>query len=57
MLQDALSHIYSMVIEEKVIKYPDRPKADRFFNYPFPAIEEALGPYRGRAHIGDVLNY
>ncbi len=42
MLQDALSHIHSMVIEEKVIKYPDRPEADRFFNYPFSAIEEAL---------------
>ncbi len=28
--------------EEKVVKYPDRPEADRFFNYPFPAIEEAL---------------
>ena len=42
MLQDALSHIQSMVIEEKIIKYPDRPEADRFFNYPFPAIEEAL---------------
>jgi ATP-dependent DNA helicase RecG len=42
MLQDALSHIQSMVIEEKVTKHPDRPEADRFFNYPFPAIEEAL---------------
>jgi len=42
MLQDALSHIQSMVIEEKIIKHPDRPEADRFFNYPFSAIEEAL---------------
>ncbi|MBW2090028.1 MAG: putative DNA binding domain-containing protein [Deltaproteobacteria bacterium] len=42
MLQDALSHIRSMVIEEKVVKHPDRPEADRFFNYPFAAIEEAL---------------
>lgn len=42
MLQDALSHIRSMVIEEKVVKHPDRPEADRFFNYPFSAIEEAL---------------
>jgi ATP-dependent DNA helicase RecG len=42
MLQDALSHIQSMVIEEKVIKYPARPEADRFFNYPFASIEEAL---------------
>lgn len=42
MLQDALSHIHSMVIEEKVVKHPDRPEANRFFNYPFPALEEAL---------------
>jgi len=42
MLQNALSHIRSMVIEEKVTKYADRPEADRFFNYPFPALEEAL---------------
>ena len=42
MLQDALSHIRSLIIEEKVIKYPDRPEADRFFNYPFAAIEEVL---------------
>ena len=42
MLQNALSHIRSIVVEEKVVKHPDRPEADRFFNYPFPAIEEAL---------------
>ena len=42
MLQEALSHIRSTVIEEKIVKYPDRPEADRFFNYPFAAIEEAL---------------
>ncbi len=41
-LQDALSHIHSSIIEEKVVKHPDRPEADRFFNYPFPAMEEAL---------------
>ncbi len=42
MLQDALAHIRSTVIEEKIIKHPDRAEADRFFNYPFAAIEEAL---------------
>ena len=42
LLQNALSHIRSIVIEEKVVKHSDRPEADRFFNYPFPAIEEAL---------------
>ena len=42
MLQDALAHIRSTVIEERVVKHPDRAQAERFFNYPFAAIEEAL---------------
>ena len=42
MLKNALTHIKSLVIEEKVIKHPDRPEASRFFNYPFSAIEEGL---------------
>ena len=41
-LQNALAYIRSLVIVEKVIKYPDRAEADRFFNYAFVAIEEAL---------------
>ena len=31
-----------MVITEKVVKHPDRAEADRFFNFPYAAIEEAL---------------
>ena len=42
MLRDALSHIRNQVIEEKVVKHADWPEADRFFNYPFAALEEAL---------------
>jgi len=42
MLKNALIHIRSRVIEEKVVKNPDRPEAIRFYNYPFAAIEEAL---------------
>jgi ATP-dependent DNA helicase RecG len=42
MLKNALAHIKSIVIEERVVKHPDRPEASRFFNYPFPAIEESL---------------
>jgi len=42
MLREALTHIRNQVIQEKVVKHPDRPEADRFFNYPFGAIEEAL---------------
>lgn len=41
-LRDALQYIRNMIITEKVVKYPDRAEADRFFNYPFAAIEEAL---------------
>jgi ATP-dependent DNA helicase RecG len=41
-LKEALRYIHSTVIKTKVIKYADRPEADRFFNYPMEAIEEAL---------------
>lgn len=30
------------VIQEQVIKLPDRAEAERFFNYPYAAIEESL---------------
>lgn len=42
MLADALNHIKSQFIEEKIQKFPDRAKAERRFNYPYIAIEEAL---------------
>lgn len=32
----------NVVITQKVVKYPDRAESDRFFNYPYAAIEEAL---------------
>jgi len=41
-LRAALRYIKNVVIAEKVFKYPDRAEADRFFNYPYAAIEEAL---------------
>lgn len=41
-LRDALQYIRNTIITEKVVKHPDRAEADRFFNYPFAAIEEAL---------------
>lgn len=41
-LRDALQYIRNTIITEKVVKYPDRAEADRFFNYPFAAVEEAL---------------
>lgn len=41
-LRDALQYIRNVVITEKIIKYPDRAESDRFFNFPYAAIEEAL---------------
>lgn len=41
-LREALQYIRNMVITEKVVKHPDRGEADRFFNFPYAAIEEAL---------------
>ncbi len=41
-LRDALQYIRNTVITEKVVKHPDRAEADRFFNFPYAAIEEAL---------------
>ena len=41
-LRDALQYIRNTVITEKVVKHPDRAEADRFFNYPYAAVEEAL---------------
>ena len=38
----AYSRCKSKSYIEKVIKYPDRAEADRFFNYPYAAIEEDL---------------
>lgn len=41
-VRDALDYIKTTVIEEKVIKVDGRAEADRFFNYPYNALEEAL---------------
>jgi len=41
-VRDALSYIKAVIIEEKVVKHPDRAEADRFFNYPYSALEEIL---------------
>ena len=39
---DALDYIKTTVIEEKVVKVDGRAEADRFFNYPYNALEEVL---------------
>lgn len=41
-LRDALLYIRNNIITEQVIKHPDRAEADRFFNYPYAAVEESL---------------
>lgn len=41
-IRDALHYIQISVITEKVVKYPDRAEADRFFTYPYGALEELL---------------
>jgi ATP-dependent DNA helicase RecG len=41
-LEDALTFIKNYIIKEKIRKFPDRPEAERVFNYPARAIEEAL---------------
>lgn len=42
MLRDALDFIRGRFLVERVIKHSGRAKAERFFNFPFDAIEEAL---------------
>ncbi len=39
---NALSFLKNQVVKEKVIKREGRAEADRFFNYPYLALEEAL---------------
>lgn len=41
-LKEALRYLHSMFIKEEIRKRPDRAKADRFYNYPYVALEEAL---------------
>ena len=41
-LREALRYIQNTVIKERIVKHPDRAEADRYFNYPYAAIEEGL---------------
>ncbi|MFV0346567.1 MAG: RNA-binding domain-containing protein [Bacteroidales bacterium] len=41
-LRSALSYIRTHIIVEKVQKTPEKAEAERFFNYPFEAVEETL---------------
>ena len=41
-VKEALEYIKNQLIIEKVVKVPGRAEADRFFNFPYEAIEEVL---------------
>lgn len=41
-VKDVLDYIKTNVIEEKVVKVDGRAEADRFFNYPYNALEKAV---------------
>lgn len=41
-VKDALDYIKTTVIEEKVIKIQNQAEAQRYYNYPYNALEEAL---------------
>ncbi|MCL1981776.1 MAG: AAA family ATPase, partial [Clostridiales bacterium] len=41
-LRDALAYIRNYTIKEKIIKHPDVAEAERIYNYPYAAVEEAL---------------
>lgn len=41
-LRDALSFIKTQIIGEQVIKHGNKAEADRFYNFPYAAVEEAL---------------
>jgi len=41
-LRDALQYIRNYIIKEKVVKHPNVAEAERIYNFPYAAIEEAL---------------
>ncbi|MFA5180352.1 MAG: RNA-binding domain-containing protein [Syntrophales bacterium] len=41
-VKEALAYVNAVLIEEIVVKKRGKPEAERFFNYPYEALEEAL---------------
>ena len=41
-LREATDYIDRKHLKETIVKHPDRPQAERFRNFPLPAVEEAL---------------
>ncbi len=56
-LRDALSYIRNYIIKEKIHKVSGRAEADRIYNYPYDAIEEALSNavYHKSYQIGEPI--
>lgn len=56
-LRDALSYIQNYIIKEKVTKVPGRAEAERIYNYPYAAVEEALSNavYHKSYQIGEPI--
>ena len=56
-LKDALNYIKNYIIKEKISKSNDRAEANRIYNYPYPAVEEALcnAVYHKSYQIGEPV--
>ncbi len=42
MIQAALSYLKTNIIKEEIIKVPGKQEPDKYFNYPFAALEESV---------------
>lgn len=56
-LKDALNYIKNYIIKEKISKSKDKAEANRIYNYPYPAVEEALcnAVYHKSYQIGEPV--
>lgn len=56
-LRDALSYIKNYIIKERIFKVDGQAEADRFFNYPYAAVEEVLSNavYHKSYQIGEPI--
>lgn len=56
-LKDALNYIKNYIIKEKISKSNDKAEANRIYNYPYPAVEEALcnAVYHKSYQIGEPV--
>ena len=56
-LRDALSYLQNYIIQEKVKKVSGQAEAERFCNYPYAAVEEALSNaiYHKSYQIGEPI--